>query len=241
MFNSGGFLAVGFLGLDAVWWAIIVPAFIAVLLFVLGKIKWGKSDSDHLRKENERLHKLLDKTLDKVPSQLDPERLPERPEKFDDLKKTVDEHIQKGGYVNAEDLLRMGNVEMAICNYDQALHYYVIACSMAESKKDKKTYANALGNIGLLHYIKGNSDEALKNHKAALKIDREIGYRQGEANQLGNIGLIYSDKGDLDEALKNLQDALAILDEHGLIHGRDVITNAIDEIKQKQRGEAEDK
>ncbi|MBU7046650.1 MAG: tetratricopeptide repeat protein [Theionarchaea archaeon] len=60
--------------------------------------------------------------------------------------------------------------------------------------------ASILGNIGIIYKNKGDLDEALKNHKAALNIHREIGYRLGEANQLGNIGIIYMDKGDLDEA-----------------------------------------
>jgi tetratricopeptide (TPR) repeat protein len=43
----------------------------------------------------------------------------------------------------------------------------------------------------LIYSAKGELEEALKYHKKALEIDRQIGYVQGEANQLGNIGLIY--------------------------------------------------
>ncbi|MBR9919557.1 MAG: tetratricopeptide repeat protein, partial [Bacteroidetes bacterium] len=67
-----------------------------------------------------------------------------------------------------------------------------------------------LGNIGLIYSNKGELDEALKYHKSALELDRQIGYVQGEASGLGNIGLIYRSKGELDEALKYLKLALII-------------------------------
>ena len=74
-------------------------------------------------------------------------------------------------------------------------------------------------------------DEALTYLKAALEIDREVGYRQGEANSLGNIGLIYGQKGDFKNALIHLKEALAILDQFNLVYGRDIICGAIDSIK----------
>ncbi len=91
-----------------------------------------------------------------------------------------------------------------------------------------------MGNIGLIYSAQGDLDSALKSHRDALDIHREIGYRQGEANALGNIGLVLEGKGQLDEALKYLEEALSILNRHGLAHGRDIIEEAIARIKQKK-------
>ena len=90
-----------------------------------------------------------------------------------------------------------------------------------------------MGNIGLIYADKGEPDTALQYHQDALKIDREIGYKQGEASDLGNIGIIYSDKGEADTALQYLKDAIEILDRFGLIHGREIIRNAIASIAAK--------
>jgi tetratricopeptide (TPR) repeat protein len=106
-----------------------------------------------------------------------------------------------------------------------------------ESKKRKKEEtqgeAIALGNIGLVCRIKGHLDEALKYHKRALEIDRQIGYKQGEAVDMGNIGIIYRAKGDLGQALKYLEDALEILMRLGLTYGRQTIEDAIRDMKNK--------
>ena len=72
-----------------------------------------------------------------------------------------------------------------------------------------------MGNIGLIHQDRGELDEALKYHKKAMKIDKELGYRQSEATQLGNIGLIYYAKGNTSESLRYHKEALNINKEIG--------------------------
>ena len=130
-------------------------------------------------------------------------------------------------------LLSLGNAYYLLNQNNQALKNYEAVLELARKVDEKNALEGksaVLGNIGLIYIVKGNFDEALKYHKDALTIDREIGYKQGEANQLGNIGLIYRAKGDVNEALRYLKDALAILDTHGLTHGRDIISRAIDSL-----------
>ncbi|MEM2172980.1 MAG: tetratricopeptide repeat protein [Thermoproteota archaeon] len=78
----------------------------------------------------------------------------------------------------------------------------------------------------------------MKRFEEALKIDREIGNRQGEASDLGNIGRVYLRKDELDEALKYLEEALDILNRFNLVYGRDIIEEAIREIK-RRKGESQ--
>ena len=89
-------------------------------------------------------------------------------------------------------------------------------------------------NIGLIYSKKGDSNNAVKCHQEALKIDKEIGYRQGEAADFGNIGLIYSKKGDLDNALKYLNEALNILKKYNLMYSRNIIQDSINSIKKQK-------
>jgi tetratricopeptide (TPR) repeat protein len=103
-----------------------------------------------------------------------------------------------------------GNCYITLGRLTEAERYYRDALNISErqdfqhiyEKDTAKIRGSALGNIGLIYSDKGDLDQALKYHKDALEIDRQIGYKQGEANQLGNIGLIFRDKGDLDQALK---------------------------------------
>jgi tetratricopeptide (TPR) repeat protein len=129
-----------------------------------------------------------------------------------------------------------GNCHYVLGNLRKAKEYYEDVIEISGRSELEKIYkedalsarAAGLGNIGLIYLAKGELDEALKYHKDALKIDKEIGYKQGEASDLGNIGLIYSAKGELDEALKYHKDALKILNQQNLVYGRDIIQHAIE-------------
>jgi len=113
----------------------------------------------------------------------------------------------------------IGNCYYSISQLTEAESYYRQALIISKKVKDKnerlKGEATSLGNMGLIYRVKGETDEALKLHEDALRIDREIGYRRGEASSLGNMGIIYRDKGQLDEALKYHEDALKIHGEIG--------------------------
>jgi tetratricopeptide (TPR) repeat protein len=140
------------------------------------------------------------------------------------------------GYKQGE-AIDLGNIGLLYSDkgdLDQALKYHKDALDIDREIGYKQGEANQLGSIGFICGNKGDLDQALKYHKDALDIDRQIGYKQGEANQLGNMGLIYSDKGDLDQALKYLEDALEILTRFGLTYGRQIIENAIRNIKREK-------
>jgi tetratricopeptide (TPR) repeat protein len=143
------------------------------------------------------------------------------------------------GYKQGE-AIQLGNIGLvyrARGDLDNALKYHQGALRTLKEIGHKQGEADQLGNIGLIFSARGDLDNALKYHQDALKLDQEIGYKQGEASDLGNIGLIYSARGDLDNALKYLKDALKILDKFKLIHGRDIIQNAINRILKNAGGE----
>jgi tetratricopeptide (TPR) repeat protein len=140
---------------------------------------------------------------------------------------------RKIGYKQGEasDLGNIGIIFNDKGDLDQALKYYKDALEIHRKIGYKQGEASQLGNIGIIFRAKGDLDQALKYHKDALEIDRQIGYKQGEASDLGNIGLIFRAKGDLDQALKYLEDALEILTRFRLTYGRQIIENAIRNIK----------
>jgi len=90
-------------------------------------------------------------------------------------------------------LLNLGNAYYSLSQYDSALKNYEAILELAPRVDEESALEGksaAFGNIGLIYRARGELDEALKCHKDALEIHREIGYKQGEANALGNIGVI---------------------------------------------------
>jgi len=115
-------------------------------------------------------------------------------------------------------LLNLGNAYYSLSRNKEALKNYNAILKLTKNVNEKEALegkANALGNIGLIYQAKGDLDQALKYHKEALEINKQIGRKEGEANQLGNIGLIYQDKGDLGQALRRFEEVLAMERELG--------------------------
>ena len=83
---------------------------------------------------------------------------------------------------------------------------------------DRLGEAVALGNLGLVYYLRGGPgdlDRAEEHCKRALEIDAQIGNRRGEAIQLRNLGNVYAVRGELERAEDHHRQALDIHRELG--------------------------
>lgn len=103
--------------------------------------------------------------------------------------------------LTGSDFFTTGQLEVALGHYSEA-------AALARESNDKQGLSAAIGNMGLVYQIKGESDQALEHYRQALDIHREIGHRSGEASDLGNIANVYLIKGELDKALEHHQQAL---------------------------------
>lgn len=129
----------------------------------------------------------------------------------------------------------IGNIYNAKGELNIGLRYYNDALKINQKIGYRRGEANDLGNIGNIYYKLRDINKAFKYLNDALRIHQEIGYCLGEAIGLANFGLIYKEQGDNDKALEFLQQALDILNEHGLAQGKDVIQDAINEMKSKKK------
>ena len=77
------------------------------------------------------------------------------------------------------------------------------------------TQGAVLGNLGIAFRNLGEVEKAIKYHKQALMIVREIGDRRGEGAELGSLGVAYSDLDWVDKAIKYYGQALGIAREIG--------------------------
>jgi tetratricopeptide (TPR) repeat protein len=137
----------------------------------------------------------------------------------------------------AKQLSNIAHIYITKEEIDQALKCLQEALKIYREGGYRQGEASALNNISIIYSDKGDLDQALKYLTEALKVHKEIGYPRGEASALGNIGLIYRAKGDLDQALKYLKEALGVLDRFDLVYGRDIIVNAIRQLKTENSSE----
>lgn len=135
----------------------------------------------------------------------------------------------------------VGNCYYMLCRLKEAEKHYKEALNISERVKDKaerlRGRSAALGNLGLIYSDLGRPDEALKYHREALEIDREIGYQQGIASDLGNIGVIYRGLGKSEEALKHHKDALEIFKRIGAQREIEIALENIRDIEEEKRRE----
>jgi tetratricopeptide (TPR) repeat protein len=98
------------------------------------------------------------------------------------------------------------------------------ACERAlaefQERGDERGAAKILGQLGLLHYRKGEWDRAIEYYEKSMKIFEAIGNRHGLAATYNNLGLVYARKGEWDRAIeyheKDMEISDALGDRHSL-------------------------
>lgn len=111
-----------------------------------------------------------------------------------------------------------GNCYYLLGNLKKSKDYYRDALKISErhvlqnvyKKEVTQTRATAFENIGLVYWIRGHLDTALKYLANGLRLHREAGHKRGEAEDLCGIGVVYLTKGDLNKSFQYLSKALEI-------------------------------
>ncbi len=79
----------------------------------------------------------------------------------------------------------------------------------------KRRKATLLRHRGIVHWYRGDLDQAQECHERSLAIYKELGDKRGIADAHNNLGLVWKSKGDQGQALEHHQRALAILEDSG--------------------------
>ncbi len=103
--------------------------------------------------------------------------------------------IELSDACDVDNILTYAQQVMTLC--DQAI---------AEKRRPERFYlsgrGSALNGIGYYYSHKGETETALLNYKAALKIFEHLGDRKAAAYQLNNIAFIYTNRGDVATGLE---------------------------------------
>lgn len=109
-------------------------------------------------------------------------------------------------WVEAYFNTNIGQINLKVGNYREALQYYKRALPLVEQSGDKVYYANALNDIALTYRQMGQYDQALQYCQKAIAVNKEIDNTYG-------IGLNYQILGDIYARTENLDEAKELLDE----------------------------
>ncbi|MFO7257459.1 MAG: tetratricopeptide repeat-containing sensor histidine kinase [Bacteroidota bacterium] len=110
------------------------------------------------------------------------------------------EYLQKALNLNAETgsvpvfafiLNKLGKVNAALGNIDQAFANYELVLANKERLNRPSLEAEALFNLAILHASQGNYQDALRDHWKALSIWRSLDDKRNEAISLSSIGELY--------------------------------------------------
>ncbi len=134
---------------------------------------------------------------------------PEKEKEFYNLYLSGVDHNKKAKYISWV-YYRLGNIELEMNNYNEALVFYDRAFELSVSKKDSSDMIMILNHIAWIYYLKGELDISLEKYLENLEIlsgPRKLNF---ECNIYGNIGNIYRDKKDYKSAIENYKKSISI-------------------------------
>jgi CHAT domain-containing protein/Tfp pilus assembly protein PilF len=112
-------------------------------------------------------------------------------------------------------LLARANALWRLNRYPQALTIFLFAKDTAAKLDDKPGLAGALRGVGVVKYLQGNAEEAMRNYRDSLAIYESIGDRAGIADVQNDVGLVRQRQGRYQEALQSYEDSLKISESTG--------------------------
>jgi tetratricopeptide (TPR) repeat protein len=124
--------------------------------------------------------------------------------------------------LNVTHLLNLGNCNMFLGEYPQAIDLYGQALAIARDIGDRRSEGAALGNLGICRRRLGEYPQAIDLYGQALAIFRDIGDREGEGVALVGLGSCRRRLGEYPQAIDLYGQALAIARDIGDREGEGV-------------------
>jgi adenylate cyclase len=110
----------------------------------------------------------------------------------------------------ADSLLDAGQYELAIGKYQAYINSFEKI-----TDDERKTVADANGQIAFCYYKLDKYIEAIEFFQKALDLQREMGDMESVASTLNNIGLNYKMRGNYDKAIEYYEQTISIDEEMG--------------------------
>ena len=125
------------------------------------------------------------------------------------------ENVLKADPQSVETLWKMGGLEIMSDNPQGSLDYLNRGLTLAIQLGNDEKKAVILQAIGIAYRLMNKPEDALRNYKEALDIERGIGFKRGVAASLNEMGQVYSLVGKPDAALASFNEAIQVRKEIG--------------------------
>lgn len=117
-------------------------------------------------------------------------------------------------------LTRYAMILCAVGKFDEAKRIFTRVINLAEKKNDDLAVADGFSNLGLVHQLLGEIDDAHKYHNKALFMYKKLpGNDDREADCYGNIGFIHHKRGEANDAELCFRRALDINSKLNRVEG----------------------
>ena len=100
-------------------------------------------------------------------------------------------------------------------SYDQAVVLGEEALAISQKNKIAATEALSLKNLGIVHYLKGNYEQALHFYQQSLDRYESLKDPAGQGNVLREMANYFKKTGQHDKALENMDEAIRLCTEAG--------------------------
>ena len=160
----------------------------------------------------------------------------------------IESKENKGSMVGLDALILKAEISWRSGKLDEGLDAIDRAEKLFSSKglqkfvEDKEEFQRKKGTLlsqaGVIHWYRGDLEQALECHQECLRIREELEDKEGVPAAFNNIGLVYWTKGDLDQATEYYKRSLAIYEELNDENGVSRVLNNLANIS-ASRGELE--
>jgi tetratricopeptide (TPR) repeat protein len=119
----------------------------------------------------------------------------------------------------ANAMISIGEAYIAQNKFTEAEKYFKDAKDLCEKSGNKNGIAKSLNGIGLIYYLQGNSDEAIKHYNLSLIYSKNNKIKAEQGNALFNIGQVFRKRQDYGKAELNFKQALKVFESINDIDG----------------------
>jgi tetratricopeptide (TPR) repeat protein len=133
--------------------------------------------------------------------------------------------ILDGLILKVEICWRLGKLDDGLAVVKTAEN--LLNSEVLEKHKDElqKRKSQLLSQSGIIHWYRGELQQAMEYHETSLRIKEELGDKEGIPSVLNNLGLVYWTKGNLDKANVFYKKSLAAYEELGDENGISSVLN----------------
>jgi tetratricopeptide (TPR) repeat protein len=132
----------------------------------------------------------------------------------------------KGNRKIAEIKTKIGVIYYFKLEYEKSLKISTEALNLVKDEESKEK-ALAINNIGNVHWLRGEYDNALKHYEESLEIRKKIDDQQGIAISLFNIGNVHFWRGEYNRAHKFMERSKEICEENEDLYGTAYCLNSL--------------